>query len=210
MKRENLELPQGTSLRGQNACNCEHFFLIRIASLAFIFWLATAIGSFGQSFATVHSFIGDPSEGSEVYAPVIQATDGSLYGITMSGGSGSCTFGCGTFYKITPAGALTTLYSFTSFQVPGTLIQGANGNFYGTSGIRGAFSAWCDEGCGSFFELTPGARSPRFTVFARKLTALMGVVQTYCFKAPMGISMAPRTMAVRAPTALEAAAQCSN
>src|SRR6516162_4703960 len=81
MKRENLELPQGTSLRGQNACNCEHFFLIRIASLAFIFWLATAIGSFGQSFATVHSFIGDPSEGSEVYAPVIQATDGSLYGI---------------------------------------------------------------------------------------------------------------------------------
>lgn len=156
MKPEKLYLPQPASLQDQNVCNRQSFFLIRIAFLAVVFCLATAVASSGQSFTTVHSFIGDPSEGSAVYAPVIQATDGSLYGITMSGGSGSCTFGCGTFYKVTPAGALTTLYSFTSFQVPGTLIQGANGNFYGTSGIGGAFSAWCSEGCGSFFELTPG------------------------------------------------------
>jgi hypothetical protein len=85
MKPENLDLPQPASLQDQNVCNRQSFFLIRIAFIAIVFCLATAVASSGQSFTTVHSFIGDPSEGSAVYAPVIQATDGSVYGILCPG-----------------------------------------------------------------------------------------------------------------------------
>jgi len=155
MKPGKRELPQPTSLPCQKAYSPHGFALLRIGCLAVIFCLATAVNSPGQSFTTVHSFTGDPSDGSSPYAPVIQGADGSLYGITSSGGKGSCTFGCGTFFKVTPPGTSTTLYGFTAFQTPNVLVQGANGNFYGVSGVGGTFNPWCDEGCGSFFELTP-------------------------------------------------------
>src|SRR5580692_7618806 len=47
---------------------------------------------------------------------LIQGNDGDFYGVTEEGGvsTGGCPFsaGCGTVFKITPAGALTTLYTF--------------------------------------------------------------------------------------------------
>jgi uncharacterized repeat protein (TIGR03803 family) len=63
---------------------------------------------------------------------ITQATDGNLYGITPTGGD----YGFGAIFKITPAGKLTLLTSFTSAVPTGTfygnLIQGADGNLYGT------------------------------------------------------------------------------
>jgi len=43
-------------------------------------------------------------------------TDGSFYGTTQEGGDMACGsgYGCGTIFKPTPRGSLTTLYSFTS------------------------------------------------------------------------------------------------
>jgi uncharacterized repeat protein (TIGR03803 family) len=41
---------------------------------------------------------------------LLQATDGSFYGITPYGG----VYGQGTIFKVTAEGALTTLYSFCS------------------------------------------------------------------------------------------------
>jgi uncharacterized repeat protein (TIGR03803 family) len=49
---------------------------------------------------------------------LVQATDGNFYGVTSGGGAKSCNifggvdYGCGTVFKITPSGTLTTLYSF--------------------------------------------------------------------------------------------------
>ena len=69
-----------------------------------------------QTFTTLHEF--DGTDGSNPYAGLVQATDGNLYGTTSEGGANnnsSCTgdtVGCGTFFKITPSGTLTTLYSF--------------------------------------------------------------------------------------------------
>jgi hypothetical protein len=72
-------------------------------------------------------------------AGLVQATDGNLYDIS---GGHNCTanLGCGTVLKITPAGHLSTLYSFCSFsdcadgQNPvASLSQATNGNFYGTT-----------------------------------------------------------------------------
>jgi uncharacterized repeat protein (TIGR03803 family) len=81
---------------------------------------------------------------------VVQASDGNFY-MTVSGGNEQNGF----ILKITPAGKATTLYSFCSLtncadgSKPGRpLVQGANGNFYGTAGFGGEY------GNGTFFELT--------------------------------------------------------
>ncbi len=48
----------------------------------------------------------------------------------------------GTVFKITPSGTLTTLYSFASVLTDGNplagLVQGSDGNFYGTTVDGGA------------------------------------------------------------------------
>jgi len=92
------------------------------------------------------------TDGANPTAGLMQATDGNLYGTTGFGGGGNA----GTVFKITRAGALTTLYSFcsedgcTDGANPGyELVQGTDGNFYGTTGWGGA------GGYGTLFEITP-------------------------------------------------------
>ena len=110
--------------------------------------------SLSGKLTVLHSFTQFTSAG-----PLIQGTDGNFYGITFNSGTGSgCSGnGCGTFYKMTPKGALTLLYSFCSqancadggqptFQ---ELVQGSDGNFYGTT-IRGGLA-----GSGTIFRITP-------------------------------------------------------
>jgi uncharacterized repeat protein (TIGR03803 family) len=88
----------------------------------------------------LYNFCAQPNctDGANPYAGLVQATDGNFYGTTYSGGS----YGGGTIFKVTPAGTLTTLYSFCPEGLPcadganpaGALIQGTDGNLYGTSG----------------------------------------------------------------------------
>src|SRR5579859_1734926 len=57
------------------------------------------------------------SHGELVYDEVIQGADGNFYGTTTLGGSGLCTGpfgvqGCGTVFKLTPAGIQTIIYNF--------------------------------------------------------------------------------------------------
>ena len=98
-------------------------------------------------------------DGSTPYAGVIQATDGNLYGATFAGGinNSDCTAGCGTIFKLTTAGKLTTLYSFCSASgcadgsaPQGGLVQDTNGTFYGTTYYGGT------EGIGTVFSLSVG------------------------------------------------------
>jgi uncharacterized repeat protein (TIGR03803 family) len=103
----------------------------------------------GGALTTLYSFCSQ-SGCADGYSPngaLVQAMNGDLYGTTSSGGahdSGFCPFGCGTIFKITPTGALTTLYNFcsalgcTDGAVPEAgLVQGANGNLYGTTADGG-------------------------------------------------------------------------
>jgi uncharacterized repeat protein (TIGR03803 family) len=66
-----------------------------------------------------------------------QDADGNLYGTTQSGGTnGPEHGGFGTVFKITPAGKLVWAVCFagTNGVCPNTgLVQGADGNFYGTT-----------------------------------------------------------------------------
>jgi uncharacterized repeat protein (TIGR03803 family) len=112
------------------------------------------------SFCSLGSYPNCP-DGAEPAAGLVQATNGNFYGTTAAGGTGACQFaginGCGTAFKITPAGTLTTLYSFcaesgcTDGSVPyGWLVQAASGGLYGTTYSGGRNNA------GTVFEIAPG------------------------------------------------------
>jgi uncharacterized repeat protein (TIGR03803 family) len=99
---------------------------------------------------TLYSFCKDTNctDGEDPVGGLMQASNGLLYGTTASGGA----YGEGTIFSITTGGTLKTLYSFCEqFDVcsdggaepESNLLQGSNGNLYGTT-------AW-----GSIFELAP-------------------------------------------------------
>ena len=103
------------------------------------------------TLTTLHTF--DGTDGHNPQAGLILATDGNFYGTTYSGGtSNNCSGGCGTVFKITPGGSLTTLHSFSGtdgYDVQAGLVEGSDGNFYGTTVPGGAHND------GVVFKITP-------------------------------------------------------
>ena len=101
------------------------------------------------TLTTLHSFTGG-SDSAVPVAGLVQGSDGNFYG-TANGGGQSGDFG--SVFRITPAGLLTTLHAFaggTEGAAPvGPLVQGRDGNFYGTTASGGA------EGIGTVFRITP-------------------------------------------------------
>jgi uncharacterized repeat protein (TIGR03803 family) len=101
---------------------------------------------------TLHSFDGYSTDGAYPVAALVRDTDGNLYGTTYFGGANTCNgYGCGTVFKITRSGTLTTLHSFdgTDGAYPiAALVQDTDGNFYGTTQKGGA------KGDGTVFKVT--------------------------------------------------------
>jgi uncharacterized repeat protein (TIGR03803 family) len=100
---------------------------------------------------------------------LVQATDGNFYGTTEFGGNDNCDSaygGCGTVFRMTPTGELTTLYSFCAqsgcpdgYTPGGALFQATNGNLYGTTTYGGAYDTCTTQlppGCGTIFSLSVG------------------------------------------------------
>jgi uncharacterized repeat protein (TIGR03803 family) len=109
------------------------------------------------TLTTLHDFTGKDADGAEPYAALVQGTDGNFYGTTASGGVNN---NGGTVFQITPGGTLTTLHSFdgTDGSHPeAALVQGTDGNFYGTTNDGGAQQSGCtfEVGCGTVFKITP-------------------------------------------------------
>ena len=108
-------------------------------------------------FSTIYVFPFGGTTGYNPEAPLIQGADGNLYGTAASGGitiSPTCwgsSASCGTVFKITTGGKLTTIYKFDQTHGAGPLspvIQGTDGNFYGTTSAGGT------SGLGVVFKLT--------------------------------------------------------
>jgi len=99
-------------------------------------------------FTSLHSFCSQSSctDGAAPIAGLLEARNGLLYGTTSEGGTSGANCpsvnGCGTLFKMTTSGKVTTLYSFCAQancadgSHPGTrLLQAADGKIYGaTSG----------------------------------------------------------------------------
>ncbi len=126
---------------------------------------------------TLYSFCNqaDCTDGANPNAPPLQGSDGNLYGTTLSGGLSECAgYGCGTVYKITPSGTLTTLYRFcnTANCADGVgpfaaLVEGPDGDFYGTTS-------------GQYAGSSIGASDPGQTVFKITPTGTLTTLYTFC------------------------------
>ncbi len=89
----------------------------------------------------------DPTYGTMPSSRVIVASDGSLYGTTLLGGS----LDFGVMYKIDPSGVYSVLHNFdnTTGGKPTDIINIKDGSFYGTTTVGGQF------GFGTVFKLDP-------------------------------------------------------
>ena len=100
------------------------------------------------SLAILHSF--DPSTtGDNPVGPLLQASDGLLYGPAQSGGA----FGFGTVFRMDTAGAVSVLHSFSDTPSDGvwpgaSLVQAADGGIYGVTEMGGT------NGQGTIFKVT--------------------------------------------------------
>jgi uncharacterized repeat protein (TIGR03803 family) len=102
---------------------------------------------------TLYNFDGG-ADGQYPYGGVITDAKGDIYGTTFGGaGTGCNDVGCGTIYKLTPAGQLTVLYTFMGGADGGNpaagLVMDSQGTLYGTTYGYGA------HGSGTVFKLTP-------------------------------------------------------
>ena len=115
----------------------------------------------GGALTTLYTFKSGIGPAYGPFGPLIQGTDGNFYGTTAGGFGSSCPGDCGTVFKITPAGTLTTLYTFDGtggIGPNGGLVQGTDGNFYGTTALGGALGCGPSDpqgDCGTIFKNHP-------------------------------------------------------
>jgi uncharacterized repeat protein (TIGR03803 family) len=123
------------------------------------------------AFSVLHTFTG--LDGSNPLGPLVQGTDGYLYGTTLDGGAN----GVGTIFKISTRGDFTLLYTLDgthgAHPLPGGLIQGYDGDFYGIASEGGS------AGAGLLFKITSGGKLAIVDDFAGTgcSDAVGGVVQ---------------------------------
>jgi len=132
---------------------------------------ADALAAAGTpTLTTLHSFSALSNnvnvDGADPPAAPVQGSDGNFYGTTSLGGA----YGNGSVYEITPSGKLTVLWSFTPLGAGtnldganpyGSLVQGSDGNFYGTTSLGGA------NGNGTVFMISgPGVLTPLYSFSA--------------------------------------------
>lgn len=109
-------------------------------------------------FTLLFSFPSNGRSGSSPMASLIQSANGNFHGTTAFGGASGDN---GTVFRITPAGAFTSLLSFSGANgsVPAAgLVIGTDGNFYGTT----QFGGTTDNG--TVFRFTPtGTLTPLYS-----------------------------------------------
>jgi uncharacterized repeat protein (TIGR03803 family) len=127
----------GTTPAGGGASRCGTIYKI------------TNSGASYGGFTLLHDF--DNTDGCVPYAPLALGTDGNFYGVTNLGG----TSGFGVVFQSTPAGKVTVLHNFSAaeegFGPYGPLVQGGDGNFYGTTQDSGGGVMFG----GTVFQITP-------------------------------------------------------
>jgi uncharacterized repeat protein (TIGR03803 family) len=105
-------------------------------------------------FTTLYSFTGG-RDGNTPAGTLVLGSDGNFYGVTTTGG----LTGKGSVFRLTPTGALTTLYNFGNispldgaYPVAG-LVQSSDGNLYGTTSLANGFTG--PGGYGTVFRVSP-------------------------------------------------------
>jgi uncharacterized repeat protein (TIGR03803 family) len=137
------------------------------------------------ALTTVYNFCrqaGCP-DGNEPFWGLTLATDGNFYGTTYDGGANLVG---GVVFKVSSAGREAVLYSFcenetcTDGSTPeGGVIQGQNGNFYGTTRDGGDGPLCISNGyCGNVFKTTPSGTTATVYNFCSQPNCADGVLPT--------------------------------
>jgi uncharacterized repeat protein (TIGR03803 family) len=110
-------------------------------------------------FTVLYRFLGGSDGAAPIAGALVRDASGNLYGTTSEGG-GSCDAyfaGCGTVFRIDPAGHETILFSFTHFAEgvgpSASLLRDAAGNLYGSAAQGGINGSGCSNGCGVVFKI---------------------------------------------------------
>src|ERR1017187_644292 len=110
--------------------------------------------SVSGGYTNLYSFVGSPIDGANPTAGLVRGSDGNFYGTTRNGGANAA----GTVFRISPNGSCTNLHSFGNS--PGDaalpaagLVQGSDGNFYGTTLFGGVTSPQNTSGYGVIFRI---------------------------------------------------------
>lgn len=111
----------------------------------------------GVTFTTLFSFNG--TNGAVPEATLVEGADGLLYGTTIGGGTNGVSYGGdGTIFRISTNGTFETLVFLdrsSAANPQAGLVQGSDGDFYGTTGFGGTRD-W-----GVVFKISPaGVFSP--------------------------------------------------
>ena len=124
------------------------------------------------TLTTLYSFCVESAcrDGATPYGGLSQATDGDFYGTTYQGGDCVKPWGCGTVFKITSSGSLTTLHRFCEQPAcldganpEAGLIQASDGNLYGTTSTQ-----------------EPDAYTPAGTIFKITPTGALTALYSFC------------------------------
>jgi len=115
-----------------------------LISALVLYLLAVAVSP-AQTFTTLANF--DGANGNGPTGVLIQGSDGGFYGMAGGGANDTCYFlialyDCGTIFKVTTGGELSTLHSFDgtdgenftyNWYPAAGLVHATDGNFYGTT-----------------------------------------------------------------------------
>jgi uncharacterized repeat protein (TIGR03803 family) len=141
--------------------------LLTLALACAALTLSLAVRAEAQTVTSLYSFCSQTNctDGNGSTAPLVQGTDGNLYGETTFGGgsvgNSACgSIGCGTIFKIAPQGNLTAVYAFCLSSSPcpdgsgpaGGLVLATDGNFYGVTSGGGA------NNYGTVFKITSAGK----------------------------------------------------
>jgi uncharacterized repeat protein (TIGR03803 family) len=133
----------------------------------------------GGAITVLHSFTGGSNDGALPFAPLMQASNGLLYGTTYGGGA-LCQAPhiddvptpdegrCGTVYTLTLGGVFTLLHAFDYVTEGGRpyagLIEATDGNLYGTT-VEGGAAGGGNSQYGTAFRMTPAGAVTKLYVF---------------------------------------------
>ncbi len=119
----------------------------------------------GNTFKVLHQFTKSKDEPIFPKGKLVQAMDGNFYGVSDRGGPG----GNGTVFRVTPAGKISVLFSFSASAPtnhsgfadwrngfgPQSLTLGRDGHLYGVTSGGGSLASGGHSGGGVIFKISP-------------------------------------------------------